>query len=163
MKRSISRKMNREQVIASMANKLADGSAVNAKKKFHRKILLINMSVILLSGTMVLFVSISMSKKSLQHKQNNSFLQTASVMQNPLQKLKSAFQRGVIGADEYALYMAYLLVRYDSVPENFRTPRPKIISEEVYAEIDRIWGRISLRMRQRITSELLPQFRSKVH
>lgn len=162
VKRSISRKMSREEVIASMADKLAEGSAVKAKKKFHRKIHLINLVVILLSGTMVLLVSISMPKKPLQQKQSRSFLQTASAMQNPLLKLKSAFQNGAIMTDEYALYMAYLLVRYDSVPEKFRTPRPKIIREEVYAELDRIWGRISLRMRQKITDELLPQLRSKV-
>ena len=68
----------------------------------------------------------------------------------------------MIGADEYALYMAYLLVKYDSIPENFKTPSPKIMSKEVYAELDRIWGSISLRMRQKITFELLPQFRSKI-
>lgn len=162
MKRSISKKMNREEVIASMTGKLAEGSVVNAKKNFRRKILLINLTVILLSGALVLIVSISMSKKNLPYKQNTSFLQATSVMQSPLHKLKNAFQDDVIGADEYALYMAYLLVRYDSIPENFRTPRPKIISEEVYTELNRIWGRISLRMRQRISIELLPQFRPKM-
>ncbi len=154
--------MSREEVIASMAGKLAEGSVVSAKRKSRQKILLINLTVILLSGTMVLVVSISMSKKPLYNKQDYSFFQTASVMQNPLQKLRNEFQKEIIGADDYALYMAYLLVRYDSIPENFKTPRPKIISDEVYAELDRIWEHISLRMRQRITTELLPQFRPKM-
>lgn len=162
MKRNISKKMNREEVIASMASKLAEGSVVNAKKKFHHKILLINLAVILLSGTMVLIVTISISKKPLHQNHNDSFLQVTHVMQSPLQKLKKAFQDEVIGADEYALHMAYLLVKYDSIPENFKTPSPKIMSKEVYAELDRIWGSISLRMRQKITFELLPQFRSKI-
>ncbi len=161
MERSISRKMSRKEVIASMANKLADGSVEGTKKKFHRKILIINLSVISLFGTMVFFVSTSISKKSSQQELHNDFLQTASVTQSPLEKLKSAFQDGAIGADEYALYMTYLLVRYDSVPQNFKTPRPMINSEELYAELNKVWGRVSLRMRQRISEELLPQFRSR--
>lgn len=162
MKRSISRKMSREEVIASMANKLAEGSVVKEKNTFRRKILLINLAVIFLSGMMVLFVSHSISKKTLQQKQNSSLLPTTNIMQDPLLKLKHAFEDEAIGADEYALYMAYLLVRYDSVPANFRTLRPKVISEEVYAELDRMWERVSLRMRQKINTELLPQFRPKV-
>ncbi len=59
MERSISRKMSREEVVASMANKLADGSVEGTKKKYHRKILIINLSVILFFGTMVFFVSIT--------------------------------------------------------------------------------------------------------
>ncbi len=156
MRCSLSRKMSREEVIASMANKLAERSLVN-KKKHHRKILLINFAVILLSGIML----ISMSKKTLQQKQSNSFLLTTNVRQETLLKIKNAFESGEIEADEYALYMAYLLVRYDSVPEKFQTLRPKVISEEVYTELNSIWERVSLRMRQKITNELLPHFRFK--
>jgi hypothetical protein len=158
MKRSLSRKMSREEVIASMANKLAERSIVN-KKKYHRKFLLVNFVVILLSGIMLLLIS--MSKKTIQQKQSNSFLLTINVIQKPLHRIKNAFENGEIEADEYALYMAYLLVRYDSVPEKFQTLRPKVKSEEVYSELNSIWERVSLRMRQKITSELLPHFRFK--
>ena len=138
MKRNISKKMNREEVIASMASKLAEGSVVNAKKKFHHKILLINLAVILLSGTMVLIVTISISKNLCTR-----IIMTLSAgylcNAEPFTEIKKAFQDEVIGADEYALHMAYLLVKYDSIPENFKTPSPKIMSKEVYAELDRIW------------------------
>lgn len=158
MKRSISRKMSREEVIASMANKLADGSVVNTKRKVRRRIIIINLAVILSFGTLVF--SVSFSKKSHQQRQSNSYLQTASMVQSPLLKLKTAFQDGTIGADEYALYLTYLLVKYDSVPEIFQTPRPHINATEINAELDKTWNRLSMGIRKKIR-ELLPQFRSQ--
>lgn len=156
MKRSISRKMSREEVIASMANKLAVGSVVNTKRKVRRRIIIINIVVILIFGTLVL--SFSFSKKSHKQQQSHSYLKTASMVQSPLLKLKTAFQSGTIGADEYALYLAYLLVKYDSVPEIFQTPRPHINGNEINAELDKVWNYLSMGRRNKI-KELLPQFK----
>lgn len=158
MKRSISSKMSRNEVIASMANKLADGTGTGVKPKSRKKILIVNLAVIIIFGSLVF--SVSFSKKPPEPVKKISYIEAAKVLHSPLVKLKTAFREGTIGADEYGLYMTYLLVSYDSVPENYRTTKPMIDGNEINAELEKIWGELSMRMRQKITREL-PQFRVK--
>lgn len=154
MKRNIFRNMSREEVVASMANKLAEGTVLTSnKKKTHSKRIFVVVGIIS-GGIICLLLLFAVLGKSQNKETDTSYLKNISVAQSPHFKLKTAFNEGKIGVNEYALYLDYLLVKYDSVPGQYKTPRPFIDSKEVDVEIRKIWGRLSIRTRSRIIQDL---------
>ncbi len=77
----------------------------------------------------------------------------------PLSMLEADFQQNAISMDEYARYLAHLLVRFSSVPEKYRQGVPRLSSPEVNAKIDAVWGMLHSSTRAELEL-LLPQRRT---
>jgi hypothetical protein len=153
--------MSREEVVASMASKLAVGDGgpkvYKSKKKLSSKNIYILISaVVFLSGMTWLYMSQNDPPKESQVRglNNASFI----YKQNPLTKLKAAFHEDKISADYFALYLKDVLVRYDSIPNEFKVSRPVVKQNDVYRELSGVWTQLSPVVRSTITTEL-PQFR----
>ncbi len=151
--------MSREAVVASMANKLAEGQFVfKSKRKFaYNKIIPVIAAGVLLTGGLIWNFS---RKNSGEESVPVKSLDSVMITRNPLYKLKGAFIDHVINADYYALCLKDMLTRYDSVPEVYRIAGPVINPEDVYSELNDIWVKVSPGIRFQITRDL-PQFTFK--
>lgn len=151
--------MSRDEVVASMANKLADGAIVannSTKKNRHKKVMI---KCYIAVGVLILLITIALRNKSPQEETGSTYLKSATVLQSPFLKMKTAFNEGTISVDEYALYLNYLLVKYDSVPEQYRTPRPIVQEKQIVEELKKIWSKINLSTRKKIERDI-PQLTS---
>lgn len=151
--------MTRDQVIASMAKKLADtnGSPKNQKKRWGKAFIINGVIfglLILITGLVFSFKSPRASVKNI--KTTHGTLSPDS----PLSKLSTAYNHRHIDHDQYALYLKDLLVRYDSLPQEFKTERPIIKEIQVHNELLNIWTSVSLDVRSTIIKEL-PKFAEK--
>lgn len=159
MKKNISIVMTRDQVVASMAKKLADtnGSSKNQKKRWE-KAFIINGVII---GLLILITGSVFSFKSPRtFIKNIKTTQGALTSDSPLSRLSTAYNQRHINHDQFALYLKDLLVRYDSLPQDFKTERPIIKEVQVHDELLNVWPSVSLDARLIILKEL-PKFAEK--
>lgn len=155
MRKSKFKHMSRDQVVASMARKLADSGngdfVVTSQKPSLKKVFVI-LSIILLvfaSLTGVFFTRTSSATLSGKSQKTEVMVQN-----NPLHKLREAFRDQRISADQYALYLEDLLIRYDSLPQQYKVSRPMVKGDEVFHEYRDIWPKLSLRTRAKLVKDL---------
>ncbi|HLV31841.1 MAG TPA: hypothetical protein VKY57_09755 [Chitinispirillaceae bacterium] len=146
MKRNTSKNMSREQIIASMAKKLAENSSseIIIKKKLSDKSIYFIAAAVLLAivsiGTAISFNN----KSTVQQSQEP---EKVSRIDNPVAKLKNACDDKLINENQYAIYLKDLLIRYDSLPEKYKVTSPVISDIEVFDELSAIWPDLSYNIR----------------
>src|SRR5665647_1140298 len=128
----------KDQVITSMAKKLADVSTVDdlerIKKKRGKKT-----NRIYIIAVMV-FVCLSVTIYTIEKSRREQKVQQISVVSlanqdSPLNRLTDALKGESVSVDQYAMLLSDLLVRYDSLPERFKTNAPVILNEDVYRSL----------------------------
>jgi hypothetical protein len=128
-----------------MAKKLAENSSseIIIKKKLSDKyIYFISVAVLL---AIVSITAISFNNKSTV--QLNQEPERVSRIDNPVAKLKNAYDDKVINENQYAIYLKDLLIRYDSLPEKYKVTSPVISDKEVFNELSAIWPDLSYNIR----------------
>lgn len=139
-------------IIASMAKKLADMSTVddltrkkNRGKKIKR-IHIIAVMVLLCLSVIIYTIEKSRREQKLQH------ISVASLVNhdNPLNRLTNALNDESVTVDQYAMFLNDLLIRYDSLPEKFKTDHPVILNEDVYRSLMGVWMKLNNQTRNKL-------------
>jgi hypothetical protein len=152
MKTSTPKKISRrEKVVDSMAKKFADSSSVTHIITTHRKrrikpaiyiYVLIGLSVITTG-----FTTLLMTGRISPALINKAVLISAAPVKNSIDLLRDDLIRKKIGPDDYVLYLKDYLIRYDSLPDIYKTARASTASSEIYRALFDIWPQVSLRTR----------------
>lgn len=147
----------KDQVITSMAKKLADVSTVDdlerIKKKRGKKT-----NRIYIIAVMV-FVCLSVTIYTIEKSRREQKVQQISVaslanQDSPLNRLTDALKDESVSVDQYAMLLSDLLVRYDSLPERFKTNAPVILSEDVYRSLMGVWMQLNHQTRNKLAKTL---------
>ena len=147
----------KDKIVSSMAKKLANVSTIDdlnkIKKQRNRKPVPVYLVAIVITVCITAaFYFASSSNEEMRAKK----IAAANLMlkDNPLTKLNIALKNDVISPDQFAMYCKDLLVRYDSLPDNFKTARPVISSNDVYAALGSVWLQLYPQTKSKLTKEL---------
>ncbi len=155
MKTSTPKKVSkRTKVVDSMAKKFADSGSVTTIITAHRKrqmkpavyiYILIGLSVVSTGVTTLIMtgkISVpgSSRRTAAAITESEPVASTITLLQNDLAEKE-------INADEYVLYLKDYLIRYDSLPGIYKSPRSSTTSTEIYRALFDIWPQVSLRTR----------------
>jgi hypothetical protein len=159
MKKSIVKGMGRDQVVATMAKKLAYKSSTDfvVHKKKKKGYIYIYAAAV----AAALVIAIIMTARSKPQIPVSTIIVSSTQNESPLLKLRNALADGKISIDQYGTYLKELLVNYDSLPQVYKTSHPVIKDTEVYNAFAEVWPRLSIGARTRITKEL-PVIQSKL-
>lgn len=159
MKKSIVKGMDREQVVATMAKKLAAKGSTDFVVQKKKKLRLIYLFSALIAAVLITVILIICRSKSETPAYNG--ILTSTHVQSPLVKLRDSLANGKINIDQYGIFLKELLVNYDSLPPAYKTSHPVIKDTEVYNAFAEVWPRLSIGTRARIT-KALPEIQSKI-
>ena len=72
----------------------------------------------------------------------------------PVATMAQDFAKREFSADQYALYLSNLLVRYDNLPAKYRTGVPKFTPTEIYAKLKDLWPQLRAPTKDAIVQDL---------
>jgi hypothetical protein len=160
MKTSLPKSTNRrDKLVDTMAKKLADGGNVEKTIVVHRKRRIKTLRYIYLT------ISISVVSMSITWLVASGNLHIPGVaikeapadiapVKRPVDLLMEDLNEDKIGPDQFARYVQYYLIRYDSLPGRYKVPGA-ISSSDVYIDaLYQIWPRVSLRTRAQLQSAM---------
>ena len=132
---------HRKDVVSSMAKKLAvpDESIVyrdSGKKESGWKIILVSLFVC--TVFFVMYMVFTSQKKALPAAE----VVTENTPDCPILRISASYDRGEINVNEFAGYLANVLVKYDSLPKKFRVEHPVIRPDEIFGMLNNAWPRI---------------------
>jgi hypothetical protein len=147
----------KDKVVSSMAKKLANENTAadieKIKKKRKRKPIIGYVVAVLFTVVMtVSFYFAILSTDKVQEKQRVAVQQ--ALQDNPLSRLRTALANDIITADQFAFYCRDILVRYDSLPEQYKTDKVLLSRDEVYASIIAVWFNLYPKTKVILTREL---------
>ncbi len=147
----------KDKVISSMAKKLANEDTAadieKIKKKRKRKPVVGYVAAVLFTVVMtVSFYFAILSTEKVQEEQRVAVQK--ALEDNPLSRLRSALTNDIITADQFAFYCRDLLVRYDSLPEQYKTEKVILSRGDIYAAIISVWFNLYPKTKITLTREL---------
>jgi hypothetical protein len=147
----------KDKVVSSMAKKLANENTAadieKNKKKRKRKPLLGYMLAVLFTVVMTVSFYFAIVSTDKVQEEQRAAVQVA-LQDNPLSRLRTALSNDVITADQFAFYCRDLLVRYDSLPEQYKTDKVILSREDIYASIISVWFNLYPKTKLALTREL---------
>ncbi|MDO5575716.1 MAG: hypothetical protein Q4F84_01440 [Fibrobacter sp.] len=147
--------LSREQIIASMAKKLAKKSHSECEKNSKNFITILTVLVL----SIVIITATLCGKKNLTNEQTPNH-ETYS-HDTPLMRLKSAYHNKVICVNQYASYLMDMMVRYDSLPEKYKAATPIISDKDVLDELANIWPNVNSSVKMELV-KTIPVVNSKI-
>jgi hypothetical protein len=147
----------KDKVVSSMAKKLANENTAadieKIKRKRKRKPIIGYFAAVLFTVVMtVSFYFAILSTDKVQEKQRVAVQQ--ALQDNPLSRLRTALANDIITADQFAFYCRDILVRYDSLPAQYKTDKVILSRENVYASIISVWFNLYPKTKIALTREL---------
>lgn len=147
----------KDKVVASMAKKLANENTAaeiekNKKKRRRKPILGFVVAVLFSIIITVLFYFAILSTEKVQEEQRVAVQE--ALQDNPLSRLRTALTKDSITADQFAFYCRDLLVRYDSLPEQYKTDKVILSRDDIYASIVSVWFNLYPKTKIALTREL---------
>jgi len=151
------REIVKDKVVSSMAKKLANENTAadieKIKKKRKRKPIIGYVAAVLFTVVMtVSFYFAILSTDKIQEEQRVAVQK--ALEDNPLSRLRTALANDIITADQFAFYCRDILVRYDSLPEQYKTDKVILSREDVYASIVSVWFNLYPKTKVTLTREL---------
>lgn len=141
----------RDKLVDSMTNKLANGSNVKKVISTHRKRRIETMKyvyiAIALSVVSTGMTYLVMTGKVAPGLTGANETIVAAPVKTTLDLLNDDLSMEKIRADQYALYLRDYLIRYDSLPDVYKSPFSGLTSGEAYRALYMIWPKLSLRTR----------------
>lgn len=166
MKTSTPKKVSRrEKVVDSMAKKFADSGSVTHIITSHRKrrfkpavyiYILIGLSVVS-TGLTTLIMTGNIAPELTGRSAGQT---TGIALTNSIDLLRDDLIQKKIGPDDYVLFLKDYLIRYDSLPEAYKTNRSSTTNSEIYRALFDIWPQVSLRTRANIL-KIMPYLEKK--
>jgi hypothetical protein len=142
----------RDELVASMAKKLAVPGNRD-KKRVNPYVLWISTFAFCFSVLLFLLASHGKKKEAMVALESKQHV----MLENPIQKLQTAYSDGFLSVDQYALYLSYLLVNYDSIPVQYKPAVPVVSEAQVYKALSELWLEISPERRELLRIKL-PKF-----
>jgi len=147
----------KDKVVSSMAKKLANENMAadieKIKKKRKRKPLIGYVVAVLFTVVMtVSFYFAILSTEKVQEEQRVAVQQ--ALQDNPLSRLRTALKNDIISADQFAFYCRDMLIRYDSLPVQYKTDKVILSRKDIYAAIVSVWFNLYPRTKVVLTKEL---------
>lgn len=155
MDRETRRNEERERLVRSMAGKLATGNgieviAVSRRKKKARKVLYICIPVALFIIICIVVLVKSPGTTAITIKSGQPVVQRISL----LQLLHQDLENRKLSVNQYAFYLRDILIRYDSLPSEYRPARPVVVTEDIFDSLCAIWPKIDMKSREQLFKEL---------
>jgi hypothetical protein len=155
MDRETRRHEERERLVRSMAGKLATGNgieviAVSRRKKIVRKYIYISIPVVLFIIIGVFLFIKSSGTTEITFKSEQKVTQRIDL----LQLLHQDLENKKITVNQYAFYLRDILIRYDSLPLEYRPARPAVVTEDIYDSLCAVWPKIDQKSRAQLFKEL---------
>ena len=148
----------RDRLVDSMAKKLADGGSVEKTIIIHRKRRIKTMKyvyiAIALSVISTSFTYLVMTGRLFPGLVNTYTSEAVLPEKSALDLLNDDLEMRKIGPDQYALYLRDFLIRYDSLPNVYKSPGSLITSDQIYRALFTIWPQVSLRTRASLVKEI---------
>ncbi|MBN1600943.1 MAG: hypothetical protein JW915_04995 [Chitinispirillaceae bacterium] len=146
---------DREKLVKSMASKLATGNGLEiiatARKKKKLQVVVYSASTVLLFLIIAIILYSKAPDKDLSsEKADNS----DNLKINSLGLLANDLRNKAITFNQYAFYLRDMLIRYDSLPQQYRPAMPDLRTQDVYDSLSVIWSRIDLKNRQQLLKDL---------
>lgn len=146
---------DREKLVKSMASKLATGNGLEiiaaARKEKKRNIVIYSVSAVVI---FLIVAVILYSKAPDQNVYNSESGTSQTTRTNTLELLSLDLRNKTITINQYAFYLRDMLIRYDSLPQQYRPAMPDLKTQDVYDSLCAIWTRIDLKNRQRFLKDL---------
>jgi hypothetical protein len=154
----------KDQIITSMAKKLADVSTVNDLERTKKKRVKKTNQVYIIA--VMVFVCLSVIVYAIEKTRREEKLQQVTLasitnQDSPLRRLTEALKDESVTVDQYAMFLSDLLVRYDSIPERFKTDHPVILNEEVYSSLMGVWMQLQNQTRNKL-AKILPALKPRI-
>jgi hypothetical protein len=153
MYREEKRREERDRLVRSMAGKLATGNGIEliaaARRKKRSPLLYIVGSIVFVSIGMVLFFH-TPEKIKINLNSNNSAIKKV----NMIQLMHKDLDESKISVNQYAFYLRDILVRYDSLPQNYRTDSPDVQAQDIYDSLCATWSKLSNNSKGQLLQEL---------
>ena len=149
------RNNRREKLVTNMARKLAVGNGVQKiaaekrKKKLQRLTYIAAVVMAFLISGLIIYFHLPK-----QYKYDPEQFRISQAQRNPVNRLSADYQEKKISADEYALYLKDILIRYDSLPDAYRIDIPFIKATDVYDSLIAVWPFVNLRIRKTLQDQL---------
>lgn len=140
-----------------MAKKLADVSTIDDLERIKKKKVKKSNRVYIIA--VMVFVCLSVTVYTIEKTRREEKLQQVTMaslvnQDNPLKRLTDALKDESVTVDQYAMFLSDLLVRYDSLPERFKTDRPVILKEDVCRSLMGVWMQLNHRTRNKLAKTL---------
>jgi hypothetical protein len=137
--------VRREVVVNSMTRKLAEHGKTPQNSVKYKKLFII---LPITTGIVVFFFIVLLLIRPDTNEYDQIDRSVANAFENPLSKLRKSMNEGNLSTDQYAVYLGYVLFRYDSLPEVFKADRPVIRALDVYDELENVWPRVGKRTKE---------------
>jgi len=73
-----------------------------------------------------------------------------------LELMKDDLSQNKFGPDQYAIYLKDYLIRYDSLPQAYKSARHNLTSDEIYSALLEIWPQTSPGTRSELLKKMPP-------
>jgi uncharacterized integral membrane protein len=155
MNREEKRREEREQLVRSMARKLATGNGIEIiaaarKRKRSRIVIYTTSGILLFLIVAVILYLITPDQVTF----NLDFNKSEKPEINLLQLLSKDLTEKKITFNQYVFYLRDILVRYDSLPKQYRPAMPDVKTQSVYDSLCAVWKKVDLQKRQQLLKEL---------
>lgn len=155
MYREIKRNDERERLVRSMASKLATGNGIEViassrRKKRARTVIYLGVPVILFIIAGIVISVKSPGTAAIAFKSG----QPSTSKVNLIQLIHQDLEIKKITVNQYAFYLRDILIRYDSLPSQYRPARPVATTENIYDSLCAVWSKIDLKNRAQLLKEL---------
>lgn len=156
----------RQKIADKMVKKLADGKAIEESIITFRKRHLNPITYLyILIGTSILSllitISVTTGKVSLPGLTKEINPPPLPPEKSTLELLNEDLANEKISPDFYAVYIVKYLTQYDSLPEQYKTKRITLTSDNYYMALSEIWTKLSMRTRQNLLKNV-PYLESKI-
>jgi hypothetical protein len=158
MDRETKRNQERERLVKAMAVKLATGNGIEViassrRKKKARTIIYVSLPVLLfIIAAIVVFLK-SPGTTAISIKSDQPVTPEISL----LQLLHQDLEEKKITVNQYAFYLRDILIRYDSLPPQYRPDRPSVNTDEIFDSLCVMWPKIDLKVRAQLLKDF-PKF-----
>ncbi len=154
MDRETRRNQERERLVKAMAVKLATGNGIEViassrRKKRARTLIYLSIPVVLFIIAAIVIIVKSPGTAAITVKSNHH----SAPKINLLQLLHQDLEEKKITVNQYAFYLRDILIRFDSLPMQYRPERPAIITEDIFDSLCAVWPKIDLKNRAQLMKD----------
>ncbi|MCX7726376.1 MAG: hypothetical protein N2053_05960 [Chitinispirillaceae bacterium] len=149
----------RQKIADAMVKKLADGKAIEQniitfRKRHLNPITYLYVVIATSIVSLLITVSVVTGKISLPGLTKDIDPPPLPPEKSTLELLNEDLASEKISPDIYAIYIIKYLTQYDSLPDNYKTKRITLTSDNYYEALSKIWTKLSMRTRQNLLKEV---------
>lgn len=150
----------REEVVKSMAKKLAvpgeSPEIVEKKRKKKTRNVFVIVAFTIMSMIALSVIFYYVRQELVFHITDHS-----EEVNCPVALIDDAYNRGEITVNDYGSYLMDILIRYDSLPEDFRVNNPLVFRDAIFEKLANSWDNFRPDLRRSMVKNI-PQIEKKL-